>query len=275
MGRLFERPHRRVVLVYHSIHPSSWDFSSPPELFESHLEWLRDECEVVPLRDLIASRSGEPPAKPLVALTFDDGYEDNHAHAMPLLARHGLPATFFVTAGLIDGDRDVRERFGTIVRRDPGDLRFMSWSQLREMTSAGMEIGNHTYSHRNLARLAPAEVDEEVGRARSLLSEHLGTDVDLFAYPFGRPRVHFTPSVERIVEQHGHAIGLAAMYRQVRASDPLLRIPRFFVDGDDVERLRDKVLGAYDVVGWWQEHTPLWMVRLVSPELGRRSPAGA
>jgi peptidoglycan/xylan/chitin deacetylase (PgdA/CDA1 family) len=41
-------------------------------------------------------RRGEAPARPLLAVTFDDGQYDNHRHAAPVLARHGVKASFFI-----------------------------------------------------------------------------------------------------------------------------------------------------------------------------------
>lgn len=38
-----------------------------------------------------------------VSITFDDGYRDNHDLALPLLKRHGLSATFYVTSGYLNG----------------------------------------------------------------------------------------------------------------------------------------------------------------------------
>ncbi len=38
-------------------------------------------------------------------ITFDDGYRDNHATALPILKREGVTATFFVATGFIDAPR--------------------------------------------------------------------------------------------------------------------------------------------------------------------------
>ena len=51
-----------------------------------------------------ALRAGTLPARAL-AIPFDAGYADNHDVALPILQRHGLPATFFVATGFLDGGR--------------------------------------------------------------------------------------------------------------------------------------------------------------------------
>ena len=53
-------------------------------------------------------------------------------------------------------------------------------------------------------------------------------------------------------------------FRGVRDSDPLLTIPRFFTDGDDVAKLKAKIRRVYEWVGWWHEHVPLSVIRMVS-----------
>ena len=95
---------RGVVLLYHRIDPTLdvHALGVPPALFEAQLEWLRSECHVMALDDLLSRRADHLPDR-AVALTFDDGYEDNLRIAGPLLQRFQVPATFFLTtAGLME-----------------------------------------------------------------------------------------------------------------------------------------------------------------------------
>jgi peptidoglycan/xylan/chitin deacetylase (PgdA/CDA1 family)/SAM-dependent methyltransferase len=89
---------RGVVLLYHRIDatPDVHGLGIPPDLFESHLQWLRTNCHVVSIEDLLSTPLEALPER-AVALTFDDGYEDNLRVAMPLLERFGCAAAFFLT----------------------------------------------------------------------------------------------------------------------------------------------------------------------------------
>ncbi len=73
--------------------------------FEAICRWSRSWFNVLPL-DVAARRLSDRtlPARAL-AITFDDGYADNHDVAMPILIRHRLPATFFIATGFLDGGR--------------------------------------------------------------------------------------------------------------------------------------------------------------------------
>src|SRR5258708_39668817 len=86
---------RRVILCYHSVNPKT-SFSTPPARFEEHLRWLSGHCHVEALVDIISGRS-RATGRPHVAITFDDGYHDNHEYVFPLLQKYGLSATFFLT----------------------------------------------------------------------------------------------------------------------------------------------------------------------------------
>jgi peptidoglycan/xylan/chitin deacetylase (PgdA/CDA1 family) len=57
--------------------------------------------DFVPLDEALR-RIGSPGARPFVTLTFDDGYADNVAHALPILEKHGAPFTLYVTTGFAD-----------------------------------------------------------------------------------------------------------------------------------------------------------------------------
>jgi hypothetical protein len=94
----------------------------------------------------------------------------------------------------------------------------------------------------------------------------VGAAIDLFAYPFGKPRVHFTTTTTEVVAAAGYSLAAAVTFRGVHGSDSPLTIPRFFTDGDSVAKLEAKIRGDYDVVGWWQEHCPVPIMRLVSPD---------
>ena len=95
-----------VVLRYHRVggsaeHPVP--LAVTPEEFEAQLRFLRARCQVVSPRVVAECIAEERPLPPnAVAITFDDGYEDNFSIAFPLLKKYGLPAGFFVTAGWIE-----------------------------------------------------------------------------------------------------------------------------------------------------------------------------
>ncbi len=70
--------------------------------FRHHMEHVARRYHVVPLDDLVAALPGRHPTRPMVAVTFDDGYADNYEHALPVLRRVGVPATVFLATGNID-----------------------------------------------------------------------------------------------------------------------------------------------------------------------------
>ena len=269
-GRLMPQPDpstRRVVLCYHSVHPNRPYISTKPEIFESHLRWLTEHCRLTSLVDLACGGAAiSHDGKPLTAITFDDGYEDNHSYALPILLKHNVSATIFVTAGLLERDPAVLRRFQHVLECAPDDVIPLDWAQVRELRASGMDIGSHTYSHPNLARLSRAEVEEELRISKDVIGDRLGAPVDLFAYPFGKPRVDFTATTVDAVRASGYRAAAAVTFRGVLESDSVFRIPRFFTDGDSLAKLEAKIQGAYDLVGWWQEHAPLPAMRLVSPD---------
>jgi peptidoglycan/xylan/chitin deacetylase (PgdA/CDA1 family) len=74
-----------------------------PEHFDRQCTYLKRHYSVLSLDEMVTRLiEGRPLPAKAVALTFDDGYLDNHTHAFRILQRHGLNATFYVTTDCID-----------------------------------------------------------------------------------------------------------------------------------------------------------------------------
>jgi peptidoglycan/xylan/chitin deacetylase (PgdA/CDA1 family) len=256
-----------VVLCYHSVHPSKAFASATPALFDRHLAWLSEHCRLVPFSEVL-KHAGAASAqdRPVVSITFDDGYADNYEHAFPLLFAYRAPATFFLTMGLIENDPEVVERFCRLRACSQEDVRPLTWSEILRMREGGMEFGTHTWSHPNLARLDAGRATMELARPKETLEGRLREAVTATAYPFGKPHRHFTLATTRIVAATGYELAAAVTFRGVRPSDGPWAVPRFFSTRDSVEALRARVLGSLDLVGAWQDRAPAWLARIVSPE---------
>lgn len=110
---IFHRVHREPELLF----PDEPDASA----FESRMCLVADLFNVLPLTEAIARlRTSSLPPRAL-AITFDDGYADNHDVALPILERLGLHATFFVSTGFLDGGRMWNDSVIETVRRCDGD----------------------------------------------------------------------------------------------------------------------------------------------------------
>ncbi len=105
---------RVAILCYHRVLPRKkmGDVLSSPWLivfrdsFERQMVYLKRHSNVMPLSAclaLLASGAKLPPKATVV--TFDDGWEDNYLYAFPILRRHRIPATFFLTTGFIGADK--------------------------------------------------------------------------------------------------------------------------------------------------------------------------
>jgi peptidoglycan/xylan/chitin deacetylase (PgdA/CDA1 family) len=95
---------KALVLMYHRVaepDTDTWNLAVSPAHFEQQLQVLKQLGTVVPAPELTERlRAGTLPRRS-IAITFDDGYPDNYLIASPLLARYGLPATFFIISDLV------------------------------------------------------------------------------------------------------------------------------------------------------------------------------
>jgi peptidoglycan/xylan/chitin deacetylase (PgdA/CDA1 family) len=112
------------TLIYHRV-VAEPDPLVPDEVSATEFDWqlaaLSRWFTVLPLREAAARlRDGTLPVRS-ACVTFDDGYADNATVALPILQRRGIPATFFVATGFIDGGRMWNDSVIETVRGARGD----------------------------------------------------------------------------------------------------------------------------------------------------------
>ena len=114
-----------VVLLYHRI------VDDPPELpdyspggitvrrdaFDAQMAFLRRHYRLTSLPDIVGTIAGGGRLTDrLCAVTFDDGWRDNYTHAFPILLKHRVPCTIFLTPSFIEATEwDWHIRFKHLV----------------------------------------------------------------------------------------------------------------------------------------------------------------
>ncbi|MDP8991946.1 MAG: polysaccharide deacetylase family protein [Actinomycetota bacterium] len=169
-----------MALAYHGVadvplRRDPYRLFTPPAALARHIRLLRSwGYELVAFGEL-ARRVGQGEASGAVALTFDDGFADNLHVLLPLLEREGAPATVFViSSGFGEPHPDV-----------PTALRLTA-PEVRTLARAGVEVGAHSHTHRDLSILSYHEVLEDARRSRQVLEELVDGPVEVMAYPYGR-----------------------------------------------------------------------------------------
>ncbi len=208
------------ILTYHYIrtNPDSRDslgfaLSVTPAAFAAQMDWLASNgFHPVTTADVYAYLSGTRglPSRPVI-LSFDDGYADFYATALPILHAHDFTAVAYIVSGFIGW---------------PG---YMTAAQIVEADRAGMEIGSHTVHHANLARSSPGNVQIEVVASKQALEQLVGHPVLSFCYPSGQ----FNGSVAAAVQAAGYQDATTTAFGYVHYLSDRYRWSRLRISGGE------------------------------------------
>lgn len=213
------------IFTYHSIDRAPAGTPLPklhvsPDMFERQCRWLarlgmRGVSMSEGYRALRAGNAGK-----LVAITLDDGYQDNVRNAAPILQRHGFGATCYVVTDTIGGNNAWDAVLGV-------PRAMMSEGELRTWHQQGLEIGSHTRTHPHLDRLDPAALAAELSESRQRLQALTGAPVEHFCYPYG----DHNAAVVEAARQAGYVTATTTRKGIARPSDDPLQLPRISING--------------------------------------------
>lgn len=110
------------------------------------------------------SDEGKEPERPLVALTFDDGpHGECTNQILDILERYDAKATFFVVGSRVEGRENV----------------------LKRMDKLGCQVGNHTWSHKDLTKISKDEATREIEKTNDVVEAAIGKRTKLVRPPYG------------------------------------------------------------------------------------------
>ena len=152
-----------------------------------HLRTLQRLGPMVSWDTALGILAGEQPLTgPVFCLSFDDAHPTWRDVAAPVLRETGVPAMFFLTAGLVGR---------------PGNL---TWADCRELAAAGFTFGSHTITHTRLADQDDDAAAREIAGSKRQIEDELGCEVRDFAAPYGHPAVDFRERDVRLARDAGY-----------------------------------------------------------------------
>ena len=179
------------IVMYHRIDDRAHlsRLSVCPESFERQIAFLKKRgYNVVRLEDIPKIIKSKNIPRRTIAITFDDGYENNYTCAYPVLKKFRIPATIFIMPALV------------------GTEGYLTWDQIIEMSESGVvSIGSHSMSHAYLPGSAEQGLKREIVDSKRAIESHIRKKVHSFSYPIGA----FDERVRSKVERAGYKLAVA------------------------------------------------------------------
>jgi peptidoglycan/xylan/chitin deacetylase (PgdA/CDA1 family) len=220
------------LLCYHSVgQPEFGVNNASPERFRRQIELALRKGHRFVQPAKIARGEGE--ARDL-GITFDDGWRSVLTTAAPILSEYKIPWTLFIATDFVDEQSDWHRS------------RVLRWEEIGDLLDLGVEIGSHSVSHPDFARIDEQKVVDELERSRAKIASRLGLLVDCFAIPFGQAN-NWTPFAQEAALRAGYKL----VYAQAENTRPAGTIARTFVTSIDGDWIFSALLqGVFDN---WEE----------------------
>ena len=223
--------HRVANVGFHDSRIDDWNVT--PACFEKQIATLSEFAEIVPLGQLQRRlNSGTPNSRPLVSLTFDDGYANFHSLVLPILKRYEAPATAFVVTGSIGSTQPMPfdHWAGRNFRRAGEETwRPLSWNELEDCAASGLvTLGAHSHSHLRGSQCTVDQMTDEAGESRRILLKRFGeAHSSQYAYPYGNTKLgDVSTAYVAAVKAAGFKLAVTTDLGLAKADDDSYSLPR-------------------------------------------------
>lgn len=241
------------ILVFHDVPPTA------TKRLEHNLLYLKENTNVINLADFFTHRLVQ--SKINTAITFDDGYKGWVSHAMPILKKLNLPATFFISSGFVDLTKDEETTFTKtklFKKLPPREITGgLTSEDIRILVKEGFIVGGHTVNHINLELTNDTEeLRNEIFKDKVRLEKITGRKIEVFSYPCG---AYANPNlnISRILREAGYkgAVTVIPGFNNPDSSHYLLH--RDIIQAELPPHIfRARVTGNHDAVTFIKRNVP-------------------
>jgi len=258
----------------------------------------RHNCHFVSLEEMEKAIRKKKNVRRWIAVTLDDGYQDNYLNGAPVFRKCGIPFTIYVCTKMVnkemlywweileqlvlENDRielsdgrvydcstkeakeksflDIREIILTLPQNDlvnhlrllfsnydldynyGNDKLGLSWKEITELAKEPLcTIGNHTYSHSAFIGQTDTEIEQDICCAGNEMKEHVGIDMQHFAFPFGEASAVSQHDIQ-LVKGLGFKTSATTKDGFVCYGTDPLELPRIFVTEKNWKQVIDRII---------------------------------
>jgi peptidoglycan/xylan/chitin deacetylase (PgdA/CDA1 family) len=216
---------RATVLMYHNIGipPKEARLRGlyvKPRMFRFQMRYLKTAgFKVVTLKEIVDFIKGNDSKEKLVALTFDDGYQDFYENAYPVLKKYGYPSTVFLVSDMV-GKKNLWDYEKLNIKK-----KLMDWDQIMELKEKNVIFGAHSKTHPYLTKISSEECEAEILGSKNVLEKKFGSPVDYFCYPYG----DYNEGIARLVKSSNYHGAVTVQRGFVQKGDNPFEIRRVSV----------------------------------------------
>jgi peptidoglycan/xylan/chitin deacetylase (PgdA/CDA1 family) len=219
------------IITYHRIDDDrrNPNITVSKDSFQKQIKFLKKNFSIVPLSEIVNYAKGKniTLSRDTVAITFDDGYEDNFTNAFQILRSYALPACIFLVSGSI------------------GNKGILSQIEIQEMFKNNITFGSHTVNHPILTEIPTQNLENEIKNSREAIGEILNSKVEFFAYPKGKKN-NFNEKIKTLIKEAGYLAAFTTENRDIKNDADLFELGRIGIRNCPMFVFKTRMSGIFE-----------------------------